>query len=77
MARPLRIEYPDATYHVSNYGFENQRIFPSAKYFEAFLEALGDTCSRLNVEVHAYCLLRNQFHLVIKTPEANLSRFMR
>lgn len=77
MARPLRIEYPDAVYHVSNYGSGKQRVFPSAKYFDAFLEGLGETCARLNVEVLAYCLLRDQYHLVIKTPEANLSRFMR
>lgn len=77
MARPLRIEYPDAVYHVSNYGLDKQRVFPSAKYFDAFLEGLGETCARLNVEVHAFCLLRDQYHLVIKTPEGNLSRFMR
>ena len=77
MARPLRIEYPDAMYHVSNYGVGAQRVFPSAQYFEAFIEGLIETCSRLNVEVHSYCLLRDQYHLVIKTPEANLSRFMR
>jgi len=77
MARPLRIEYPDAVYHVSNYGLDNQRVFPSDRYFEAFLAGLEETCSRLNVQVHAFCLLRNQYHLVIKTPEANLSRFMR
>jgi len=77
MARPLRIEYPDAVYHVSNYGYDNERVFPSEKYFEAFIDALDETCSRLNVEVHAYCLLRDQYHLVIKTPEGNLSRFMR
>ncbi len=77
MARPLRIEYPDAVYHVSNYGLDKQRVFPSDRYFEAFLEGLEETCTRLNVQVHAYCLLRDQYHLVIKTPEANLSRFMR
>lgn len=77
MARPLRIEYPDAMYHVSNYGLPNQRVFPSAQYFEAFLDGLAETCSRLNVEVHSYCLLRDQYHLVVKTPEGNLSRFMR
>ena len=77
MARPLRIEYPDAVYHISNYGLDNQRVFPSAKYFEMFLESLGETCARLNVEIHAYCLLRGQYHLLVKTPEANLSRFMR
>jgi len=77
MARPLRIEYPDALYHVSNRGIDKQRVFPSAKYYEAFLEGLGETCARLNVEVHAYCLLKDRYHLVVKTPEANLSRFMR
>lgn len=77
MARPLRIEYPDAMYHVSNYSVGSQKAFPSTKYFEAFLEGLGETCSRLNVEVHAYCLLKDQYHLIVKTPEANLSRFMR
>ncbi|MCB1672825.1 MAG: helix-turn-helix domain-containing protein [Gammaproteobacteria bacterium] len=77
MARPLRIEYPDAVYHVSNYGLEGQRVFPSDRYFEAFLAGLEETCSRLNVQVLAYCLLRDQYHLIIRTPEANLSRFMR
>ena len=77
MARPLRIEYPDAYYHVCNIGLDNQRIFPSSRYFEAFIAGLEETCFRLNVEVHAYCLLKNQYNLLIKTPEANLSRFMR
>ncbi len=77
MARPLRIEFPDACYHVSNVGLENQKIFPSQKYFEAFLAGLEETCFRLNVQVHAYCLLKDRYHLLIKTPEANLSRFMR
>ncbi len=77
MARPLRIEYPDAYYHVCNIGLDNQRVFPSSRYFEAFIAGLEETCFRLNVEVHAYCLLKDQYNLLIKTPEANLSRFMR
>ncbi|MFK7863455.1 MAG: helix-turn-helix domain-containing protein [Pseudohongiellaceae bacterium] len=77
MARPLRIEYPDAMYHVSNFGIDKQRVFPSAKYYQAFLDGLAETCARLNVQVYAYCLLRDQYHLVVKTPEGNLSRFMR
>ena len=77
MARPLRIEYPDAFYHVSNVGLDKQKIFPSPKYFDAFIAGLEETCFRLNVQVHAYCLLKDQYHLLIKTPEANLSRFMR
>lgn len=77
MARPLRIEYPDAFYHVSNSSMEGQRLFPSARYYEIFVNALEETCQRLNVQVHAYILLRDQYHLLVKTPEANLSRFMR
>lgn len=77
MARPLRIEFPDAVYHISNYGMVGQRVFPTPRYFESFLEGVAESCARLNVEVLAYCLLNDQYHLVIKTPEANLSRFMR
>lgn len=77
MARPLRIEYPDAYYHVSNFAVEGQKAFPSARYYEAFLQALEETCLRLNVQVHAYSLLKDQYHLLLKTPEGNLSRFMR
>ena len=77
MARPLRIEYPDAVYHVSNVALEGQRVFPSQRYYEAFLQALEETCLRLNVQVYAYALLKDQYHLLVKTPEGNLSRFMR
>ena len=77
MARPLRIEYPDAVYHVSNYSLDNKRVFPSDRYYDQFLSGVAEACARLNVEVHAYCLLRNQYHLIVKTPEGNLSRFMR
>lgn len=77
MARPLRIEYPDAYYHVSNFSMGKQMVFPSDRYYEAFLGALEETCFRLNVQVLSYCLLKDQYHLLIKTPEGNLSRFMR
>jgi len=77
MARPLRIEYPDAVYHVSNYSLDNKRVFPSDRYYDQFLSGVAEACARLNVEIHAYCLLRNQYHLIVKTPEGNLSRFMR
>ena len=77
MARPLRIEYPDAVYHVSNFSLDDKRAFPSDRYYEQFLSGIAEACARLNVEIHAYCLLRNQYHLIVKTPEGNLSRFMR
>lgn len=77
MARPLRIEYPGAYYHVSNTGEYGITLFPGSKYYEAFLTELSNACARFNVEVHSYCLLRNEYHLLLKTPEGNLSRFMR
>jgi len=77
MARPLRIEYPDACYHVSNRGQEGARLFPGANYYQAFLDCLAEAAQRLNVEVLGYCLIANEYHLLIKTPEGNLSRFMR
>jgi len=77
MARPLRIEYPNAYYHVSNKGGAGLTLFPSEKYFQAFLNGLEAASERFNVSVHAFCLIRNEYHLLVKTPEANLSRFMR
>src|SRR5690606_2516408 len=77
MARPLRIEYPNAYYHVTNRGEGRKAIFPADAYYEVFLSSVADACRRLNVEVHAYCLLKGEYHLLIKTPEGNLSRFMR
>jgi REP element-mobilizing transposase RayT len=77
MARPLRIEYPDACYHVSNRGEDFDRIFPGPTYFQAFLDGVAEAASRLNVDILGYCLLKNAYHLLITTPEGNLSRFMR
>jgi len=77
MARPLRIEFPDACYHVSNSGEDNDRIFPSNRYYQAFFDGVAEAAQRLNVDVLAYCLLKNEYHMLIRTPEGNLSRFMR
>ena len=54
MARPLRIEYPDAVYHVSNYSLDNKRVFPSDRYYDQFLSGVAEACARLNVET---CIL--------------------
>lgn len=77
MARPLRIEYPNAYYHVSSKAEYGITLFPGVRFYEGFLAELADACARFNVEVHAYSLLRNEYHLLLKTPEGNLSRFMR
>lgn len=77
MARPLRIEYPNAYYHVSNKAGKTTGLFPSKDCYSAFLEGVDLSAARFNVEVLAWCLLRGEYHLLVKTPEANLSRFMR
>lgn len=77
MARPLRIEYPNAYYHVSNRSDRSTGLFPGDAYYEAFLDSVRVSAERFNVEVLAWCLLRGEYHLLLKTPEGNLSRFMR
>ena len=77
MPRPLRIEYENAYYHVMNRGRARQRIFHDEDYFEAFLTTLSEAHQRFRVEMLCYCLMRNHYHLLVKTPEANLGRVMR
>ena len=76
MVRPLRIEYPGAWYHVTSRGNENKEIFSDDHDKKTFLEILSKTRNLYGVEVHAYVLMENHFHLVLMTPEANLSSFM-
>jgi len=77
MPRPQRIEYPDAYYHVMNRGRGRQKIFHDEAYCQAFLETIKEANSRFGMEVQAYCLMGNHYHLLIKTPLGNLSRCMR
>ncbi|MCU7815441.1 MAG: transposase [Candidatus Thiodiazotropha sp. (ex Rostrolucina anterorostrata)] len=77
MSRPLRVEYEDAFYHVINRGRGRQQVFREAVYYEAFLECLKEAHARFGMEVHAYCLMGNHYHLLISTPRGNLSRVMR
>ena len=77
MCRPLRIEYPYAYYHVMNRGSGRQAIFHDEAYFQAFLQTLSESHERFGLEIHAYCLMTNHFHLLVKTPEGNLQRAMR
>jgi putative transposase len=76
MVRPLRIEYPGAWYHVTSRGNESKKIFSDDRDKRMFLEILSATRNLYNVEVHAYVLMENHFHLVLMTREANLSSFM-
>lgn len=77
MARPLRLEYAGALYHVTARGNARQDIFLDDDDRQRFLGVLDRVVSRFHLLLHAYCLMDNHFHLVVETPEANLSKAMR
>jgi len=77
MSRPLRIEYPNAVYHITSRGNARDDIYLSDNDREDFLEILSVVIERFNWICHAYCLMGNHYHLMIETPNANLSRGMR
>ncbi|MBH0178672.1 MAG: addiction module toxin RelE [Nitrospira sp.] len=77
MARPLRVEFPGAVYHVTARGNARQDIFLDDEDRQQFLGVLSRVVSRFHFLLHAYCLMDNHFHLVVETPEANLSKAMR
>lgn len=77
MARQLRIEFPGALYHVMSRGNERNPIFKKDSDRALFIETLKDSAELAMVEVIAYALMDNHYHMIIKTPNANLSRFMR
>lgn len=77
MARPLRIEYPGAVYHVTSRGNARADICDDDNDRHLFLSILGQTVKRFNWLCHAYCLMDNHYHLLIETPEGNLSAGMR
>ena len=72
MPRKLRMEYEGAIYHVMNRGNRREDIFRDDPDRERFLATLAEACGKTQWQVHAYCLMRNHFHLVIETPQANL-----
>ena len=76
MARPLRIERPGGRYHVTARGNERKEIFREDSDRFHFLEQLGELGERFGARVHAYVLMDNHYHLLVETPEANLSRAM-
>jgi REP element-mobilizing transposase RayT len=77
MARPLRIEYPGAHYHVTSRGDRQEAIFDDDQDRAAFLSVLAEVISRFRWRCHAYCLMENHYHLMIETPEGNLTKGMR
>jgi len=77
MARPLRIEFPGAVYHVTSRGDRQEAIFRNDSDRELLLDVVDEAVARLGAEVLAYCLMGNHYHFVLRTGRANLSRLMR
>ncbi len=75
MSRPLRIEYPGAWYLIMNRGRRYEAIFEDKSDYSVFLELLRKIIEIFHIKVSAFCLMQN--HLLIQTPEANISRSMR
>lgn len=76
MARPLRIEYPGAFYHVIQRGNDRKNIFISDQDRIKFFEYLSVIHTRYKVDIHTYCLMNNHYHLILETKNANLTKAM-
>jgi len=77
MARPLRLEFAGALYHVTSRGNRREAIYEQDIDRESFLTILSDVCEQYHWICYAYCLMDNHYHLLVETPEANLSKGMR
>lgn len=77
MSRPLRIEFPGAVYHVTSRGNARHKIFEDDKDRELFLSLIGHVVDRYGWFCHTYCLMDNHYHILIETPQSNLSHGMR
>ena len=73
MARPLRIDIVDGWYHVAGRGIDRRNIFTDQRDREHFLELLAGVVERYRIVLHAHVLMSNHYHLIVQTPEANLS----
>ena len=76
MARPLRISFPGAFYHVTSRGNERKNVFKSERDRERFLQYLESATNRYDAAIHAFCLMDNHYHILLETPSGNLSRIM-
>jgi putative transposase len=76
MARPLRIEYPNAFYHVTSRGNERRAIFRSKGDYERLFGYFESATERYGARIHCFCLMPNHYHLLLETPRANLHRIL-
>ncbi|RLA43226.1 MAG: addiction module toxin RelE [Gammaproteobacteria bacterium] len=77
MARPLRIEFSGALYHVTSRGDGREDIYLDEEDRELFMLVLGEVCDLFNWSVHSWCQMTNHYHLLVETPDSNLSKGMR
>jgi len=77
MSRPLRLEFPDALYHITSRGDRREDIYEDEGDRVAFLDLFGSVITQFNWLCYAYCLMDNHYHLLVQTPDANLSKGMR
>lgn len=76
MTREHRRDFENAFHHVMNRAGARRKAFVNSKHDQAFLEAIERVVKRDGIEVHAYCLMGNHFHLLVRTPHANLREAM-
>jgi putative transposase len=77
MARPLRIEFDGAFYHVTSRGDERKQIFKTVADHQQFLSYLSSATTRYGAVIHCFCMMGNHYHLLLQTPHGNLSEIMR
>ena len=71
MSRPLRIQYPDAWYHVMNRGRRGEEVFEGKNDYNAFIDLLKDLVKEYKVNIAAYCLMSNHYHLLTQIVQLN------
>ncbi|MFW5781683.1 MAG: transposase [Candidatus Muiribacteriaceae bacterium] len=76
MARYLRIEYPDALYHIMSRGDRKDSVFLNDYCKLKFIEKLQESLIKYNVTCYAFCVMNNHYHIFVKTPDSNIKRFM-
>lgn len=77
MSRPIRLEFPDALYHITSCGERRENIYDDDADREAFLKIFSKVIEQNNWYCYSYCLMNNHYHLLVQTPDVNLSKGMR
>ena len=74
MPRPIRHEEVNCWYHVMNRGASNRHVFLNDEMKEIFLCGLESTVKKYDIEIHAFCIMGNHYHLLIRLKKKNLSK---